>query len=364
MTKLHALLLALSLAGAGCGSATRPGPATSSASSVQPSSELPGAIARIQPLNQRTKLRLQINPGILAYLPLNLALAKGWLDRAGLDIDLSTYRGGSGEVLSRLAKGDVDMSGTTPSPPLFNQFQQGFDARVITVLGVPKEGRASDTWLTVLKDEAGQIKDYADLKGRTIEAATEGSTPDLLAISAVKLAGLTPGTDVKIDHKARTIQDLVSLAKAKSADVVAMNEPLATQAQKDGTVVKWKTYIDLVPWYQGAQLSVSGAYLKEHREAVVKFLEVYVQACRLVNATNGQWTDDFLTVASTRGDVPPDVIRDQGPVPYYAPDGLPSVESLGKVQDVWIERGLLSQKIDVANLVDLTVSRDAVARIK
>ncbi|MBV9120393.1 MAG: ABC transporter substrate-binding protein [Chloroflexi bacterium] len=363
---LPALLLSLAMAAlSGCTSTAQPaaGSSPASAAASAGSSGAPAGLPKLAPLSPAVKVKLAANPELLAYLPMLLALDKGYFSAAGLDVELVPFRGGSSQVLSQLATGEVDFSGTTPSPGLYNAAAQGFGAKAVSVLSVPKEGRASDTWLTVVKDEATAIKNVQDLKGKTIEAATAGSIPDLLTWEAVTAAGLKPGVDATITHRANTIADLVSIAKAKGADVVAINEPLATQAEQQGIIAKWKSYIDLMPWFQGVNFSVSKQFLAQHRDAVVQFVAVYIAASRLVDASNGEWTPDLLSEATTRGNVSADVIKAQGGVPYYLPDGLPTADSLTRVQDVWLAQGLLKSKVDVSTMLDTSIARDAAAKL-
>ena len=54
---------------------------------------------------------------------------------------------------------------------------------------------------------------------------------------------------------ARANSDLLVLAQNKAADVIAMVEPLASQAEKQGLVVRWKPIAAVAPWYESAQLA-------------------------------------------------------------------------------------------------------------
>ncbi|MBV9121305.1 MAG: ABC transporter substrate-binding protein [Chloroflexi bacterium] len=306
-------------------------------------------------------MHLSINPAIVSYLPIMVAVERGYFQKAGLDVNVDGRNTSAVVQLASLAKGDIDVVTVSGNPALFNQAVQGFDAKIVAGFNVPKAGRLSDAWLTVVAP-GDQIKDLKDLKGKSIEVTGEGSVLHFLALEALQAAGLTD-KDVTLNHKAQTIPDMLVVAKAKGSDVVGMVDPIATQAEKDGLVKKWKTYVDIAPWYQPAQIAVSGKYLQANRAAVEKFVEVYVATSREVDASNGVWTDDLVNIAAKSANVQPQVIKDQGGVPYYDPNGVVSVDSLQRVEDLWVQTGLVKQKIDAASLVDPQVLQAALGRI-
>ncbi|MBV9119770.1 MAG: ABC transporter substrate-binding protein, partial [Chloroflexi bacterium] len=123
------------------------------------------AVTKIQPLPQRAKVTFQINVQPLYYLPLLYAADKGYLDKAGLDMDFKTQGISTGELLPMLARGDLDALVGSNAPGLYNQMAQGFDIKAISSYGDLKQGRAEPLLLTVKKDAASQIKTLADLKG-------------------------------------------------------------------------------------------------------------------------------------------------------------------------------------------------------
>jgi hypothetical protein len=53
------------------------------------------------------------------------------------------------------------------------------------------------------------------------------------------------------------------------------------------------------------------------------------------------------------------VIISPGGTPYFDPNGAMNVDSLSRVQDIWLTDGQIQQKVDVAQLVDQSVLDDA-----
>ncbi|MBV9119773.1 MAG: ABC transporter substrate-binding protein [Chloroflexi bacterium] len=340
------------------GSAAASGAASAAPSIAVPSGGVAAAQtiagATVQPLAQRAKVRLGISQNI-DMLPLYYAIYKGYFDKAGIDIVPTLHLGSSIAILPQIARGDIDIMDSTASPGLSNAGLQGFDVKVISSLGIPKEGRLNDIWLMVLPNEVNQIKNISDLKGKIVEAGAEGTPIDLVVTEALKGAGLTPGKDVTVMYRVKATTDFIVIAQNKGADALGLTEPLATQAQKQNIAVKWKTYGfgDVVPWFKPSLMVANGSYIKQNPAILQKFLDVYLLACREVNAANGTWTDDILGTAVKFTQQDKQVLTDQGLVPYFDPNGAVPVESLQNAEKVWEDKGLVKQKVDVSTMYDL-----------
>lgn len=317
---------------------------------------------RVEPLPEKVKVKFALNPAIVSFLAIFYAADQGYFDRAGLDVEIVTYRGPAVTQLPLLARGDLDMAVVAPAPGFYNQAAQGFDIKIFASMGVETRGRIPAVRLTVLKEKATEIKDLKDLRGKTIEAAAEGSAISFLVGEALRQAGLTPGQDVTVHYRVRGVPDMLALAKAKAADVIGMVEPIASQAEKEGLVVRWKTFDEIAPWYQPGFIGASSRFLDKHRAAVTKFTEVYLLTSREINGANGVWTGELIKTASKWTKVDPQTIKDQGGVPAYDPNGAIWIESLERTQEIWAQHNLVKQKVDVRKVVDLAVLEEALKK--
>jgi ABC-type nitrate/sulfonate/bicarbonate transport system substrate-binding protein len=208
-------------------------------------------------------------------------------------------------------------------------------------------------WLSVLNEKRAEINTLADLRGRTIDGGSGPGTPiSLLVDEALDQAGLVAGKDVTLRFTAKTPGDMLTLAQNKAADVIGMNEPTATQADSQGLIVRWKSTTDIVPWYQGSPLAVSGSFLQSNPAAVRKFLAVYLIVARETNASNGEWTDDLLPTATSVSGFTADIIKNQGGPPLYEPNGTVSIDALKRLQDRWQQQGQVKQPVDPQALVE------------
>lgn len=332
-------------------------PAGSPAADAEPSGAATAGAATgevtiddVEPLEEEATLRLAVSGNQILALPLFLALDKGWFAQAGLDVQPDVYRGSSNEQIPRMAIGEIDVSLATPSPALFNQISEDFGIQLVASLGEEMDGRITSAWLMVLPGLEDELVEPADLEGRRVEGAREGSPPALLVDQALEKAGLTE-EDVQLTYRVQSPPDMLALAEAQAADVVAMNEPLATQAEQAGVAVRWLGVPDVMPWFQPGLLAASPTYLEQNPEAVEKFLEVYLVASRYVNSFEGEWDPELLEVVESNLETSPEQITAQGGVPFFSPTGEILTDSLERSQQIFIEDGLLENEIDVTDLV-------------
>jgi NitT/TauT family transport system substrate-binding protein len=326
-------------------------PATSAAAQAAPGQPVQ-TMAGVQPLAQRASLKLAINPTLIGYLPLLIALDKGYFAQANLDVQPQLFNASAATQLPLLARGDLDVAPVVSTPATYNQFAQGFNIQLIAAFGTPKAGRASDAWLTVRADEVDQIKTPQDLKGKVIEGGTDGTPFAVLAYGAIQQAHLTVGQDVTLQFRARGTADMLAMAQSHAADVIAMTEPTASNAEQQGIAKRWLSYSELAPWYQSSLLGASSQFLNGHPDVAEKLLEVYAVTARELNATDGVWTDDLIEIVSKRAGVDAATVKAQGGVPYYDPNVPVSIESLDRTQQLWVQNGQVKEPVEVAKLVN------------
>ncbi len=321
-------------------------------SSVAFAEEIPSQINKIEPLAQHVTVRFAAAPSNIFQLPTLYAVDKGYFKRVGLDVQIIKYQQAAVGLAPMLARGDLEIAPQAPAPSFFNLVAEGFGAKAVSVLATTKKGRAELAWIALNPDKVNDIKDYGDLKGKIVEGAALGSTANFIVLAAIQKAHLTPGKDVDLQARGRTNADFFSLAQAKAQDALGVIEPMASRAEKEGYLVRWKGLSEVAPEYQSVLMTTSEKFLQTQPAALQKFLEVYLIACREINATNGEWTEDFLRLMTQWTGLDRSIITDMGGVPYFEPNGRVSRPSLEFAQDLWIRAGGLKQRGSIDSLVD------------
>ncbi|HTD79487.1 MAG TPA: ABC transporter substrate-binding protein, partial [Chloroflexota bacterium] len=209
---------------------TAAAPAPTAAAVGAPAGQPVQSMAGVKPLAQRASVKVAFNPTLIGYLPLLVAMDKGYFAQAGIDVQPQPFNASASTQLPLLARGDLDVAPVVSAPATYNQFAQGFNIQLIAAFGTPKAGRASDAWLTVRADEVDQIKTPQDLKGKVLEGGTDGTPFAVLAYGAIQQAQLKVGQDITLQFRARGTSDMLAMATSHAADVIAMTEPTASNA--------------------------------------------------------------------------------------------------------------------------------------
>jgi len=297
-------------------------------------------------------VRISFNKHFISYSALDDAIDKGYFRNAGLDLQITNYQTSANSQLPSLARGDLDITVVVPGPALFNQYTEGFDARLIASVDEAKAGYLDGSVLVVRKDLAGTIKKPADLAGKTVDGAFQVSPIALLTLQTIEAGGLKP-SDVAFTTKESAVPDQVAALTNKVVDVQGTTEPTATVMQQQGLGTKWISYRDVMPGYQEAFWGVSSSFAKEHPDLVVKFLRAYLQGAADVAKTNGKLTPELVGTISKWTEIPPDIIRAMGATPYFGQGGTINTAALDRVQKFWVSLGLVKTPVDVSKIIDL-----------
>lgn len=81
------------------------------------------------------------------------------------------------------------------------------------------------------------VKDWSDLKGKTVNLMARGMTPDIVFRYLLEKQGLRPGIDVLLDYRFPTHIDLAQAVISGFSDLAVLSEPLITTAmQADSSI--------------------------------------------------------------------------------------------------------------------------------
>lgn len=213
----------------------------------------------------------------------------------------------------------------------------------------------------VLKD--GPIKTIADLKGKVIADVGAGSAVDIAIRVMLKKHGLeTPRDYTTIEAGFPNMEALLS---EKKADLVAavhpfsdtpkfksISRPLFTAAEALGgptQFVIWTAHED---------------FIKKNRAALVDLFEDAIRATRYL--TDPKNHDEVVKIATRLTRQPPERLQWVYTTQdlYRDPNMLPNLANLQRAVDAQHDVGFLKAKLDVGKYADLSLVKEAAARIK
>jgi len=213
----------------------------------------------------------------------------------------------------------------------------------------------------VLKD--GPIKKVEDLKGKVIADVGAGSAVDIVIKAMLKKHGLVSPRDFTVVEAG--FPNMEALLGEKKADLVASVQPFNQKPSFRAIARPLFTAVDALGGpSQFVIWTAHESYIKKNRAALVDMFEDAIRVTRWL--TDPKNHDAVVEIAAKIAKQPAanvgyvftkqDLYRD--------PNMLPNVPNLQRAVDAQHEVGLLKKKLEVAPFADLSMVKEAAARIK
>lgn len=211
-------------------------------------------------------VRMGLNPAVLAYLPVLIAIDRGYFKQQHIDLQLTPNPGSAMVQLPLLARGDLDVAPMVMAPAFLNQLKEGFNVKLIAAGQGSHAGWNDNSWIVVREDlwDSGAVRKPADLRGKVVDGLTAGGPPNMLLMSLLASAGLTT-SEMTYTEKLRTAADELAAFRNHAIDVAASFEPGASVLQVQRVAHKWISVHDVIPWLQETFLAASAPFLRDHR---------------------------------------------------------------------------------------------------
>jgi NitT/TauT family transport system substrate-binding protein len=258
------------LGGLACSSAGAPGSQPPAAASVAPGAPATAASAGAPaPANvgPPMPLRVAFAAQSATNTPLWVGYERGLFREQGLDVDLQFLAG------TRTDQGVI--TGDTPV---------GFGANVVAtrlsgadIVGVAGLVNKMSYYLYARPD-AG-IRSPADLRGKSLLVTSPGATNYLAGLLMLRHYGLEPFRDVSIQPSPGTVEQLAIMAQGLS-DAAMFSPPANLKAHELGLLQIANLTDSNIPLLMGT-VGTSRGYMREHAEAVRRFVRGYVMAVAL-----------------------------------------------------------------------------------
>ncbi len=183
------------------------------------------------------------------------------------------------EVVSAVASGSVDIAAVPVNlaASLYAKTEGKVKLAAVNTLGV----------LYILEN-GDSVHSVADLKGKTLYATGQGSTPEYVLNAILEKNGLKVGEDVVIEYKAEH-DELATLAASGEVTLAMLPEPNVTAAMAKNENLR--IALDLTQQWESLELGtlvqgcivVRDGFLQENPQAVQTFLTEYAASVDYVN---------------------------------------------------------------------------------
>lgn len=285
---------------------------------------------------------------------LYMAKEKGFFQKHGVDVEFVEIPGNV-KVIRALLAGTVDGIEASPGA-MYKAINHGADLRFIgsTLAGLTYAFYAS-------KD----IKDWSDLKGKTIGASAPGAVADIFSRISLKNHGVDPASMHVTPAGGSSATYIKALAQGQISGASASTE-FVPVAKKLGIKVM-ATAAKETPLYPRFVIASTPDILKaKGKDVVAGFLAGYMEGIQYALAHRQETIDLTAKVLHKSADDPTfsylydEIVEEK--------DASPTVEIPTKriewLQDYMVQNKLLDKKIDVAKHSDPSYQEEALKLVK
>ncbi|WP_029548281.1 MULTISPECIES: ABC transporter substrate-binding protein [Sporolactobacillus] len=306
---------------------------------------------------QKTKNLVIAEPvHLIAYLPLYVAIDKGYFKEEGLNVKAVTATGGA--HVTSVVSGDAwGVIGGPESNQIANYKSKDPITSVVNVVN------RANVYLMAnkkLKLHGNSDEDLANfMKGKTIAAGRYGGSPNLLTRYLLMKVGLNPNKDVKLDEPADAAA-VVSLVSQGKADMANGGEPQINEGIKKGA---WNEPFFGFPSlgdYAYSVVSVKASTIKKDPETVQKFVNAMLKGLKVVNEDKEEAYKVLKKEFPTTPDASLKAAMDRAYKDnLWSKDGYITKASVAKPMDVVKKTGIYTHGYQYNKLVDMKFVKKA-----
>lgn len=295
----------------------------------------------------------------LPQVPLYIAAEKGFFRDEGLQVSLKPTVTATPKLLPLLAAGELDVVFGGPSAALFNAMDGGIKFAMVADGGqVNPDFEGAPYVIVVRKDlhDAGAFKTLADLKGKTLSFAVEGTSLAYMMFKALKNGGLKPG-DVTIKYF-KALSDMGVAFENKVVDASAMTVPQNLGLASGGMSVDWLDARKAAPGLQAYTLILGETLLTTRRQEAKAFLRAYAKAIAWYKAALKGDRTELLVIAEKWTRLPADTLK-QSSWTYYDDKLSMNVPDIKEQYQTWVDQKLVKSGLDVDAFIDTKLAPEA-----
>jgi sulfonate transport system substrate-binding protein len=312
---------------------------------------------------EKTKLVVAVGgKSLFYYLPLTIAVQKGYFKEEKLDVEVQDFPGGA-RALQALLGGSADITSGAYEHTITQQ------AKGQSIEAIFLQGKYSAIELVMSKAKADKYKGPADLKGMKVGVTAPGSSTNMFVNILLAKAGLKPD-DVSIIGVGATA-GAVAIMQRGELDALANLDPVVAQLESQGfvSVVDTRTAKGMQDVYGGAyaagSIYVPTDFVKKYPNTTQAFVNAMMRALRFIQNS----TPDQIVAA-----VPPDYYADKAlykaalekNLESFKHDGAIGIEAARNVyRDLkTFDPGVQAATIDLARTFDSSYALKAAQKYK
>lgn len=225
----------------------------------------------------------------------NFAIEKGLYRDLGIEFEV--VRGeGSNDRLAMMTRNEIDVCDGDPSA-----YIAGINNGVPATLVGNMWRYSGCYWLIADND----IKDFADLKGKTIGTSGSAGGMRLSVLEMLEVNGINEDEVVLVANG--SYQTAYSTLLSGEVDATIIHNPYASLAEAEGTGHVLGRAWDYIPDYYTGTIMAQNEFIAKEPEKLQRFLTAYYQVHEQVK---NEYFDEFVTWAAENMNTSEEVMRD------------------------------------------------------
>lgn len=222
------------------------------------------------------------------------------------------------------------------------------------------DGHENGSGFLVLKN--GPIKTFADLKGRVVAVLTIGSATDMQARIMLRRHGLQPDRDYSIIEA--PFANMKSILFQGKAAMVAIAPPFAYDPELRAKSRMLFSETDVMGPTQLLALVARKRFLDKNHAVLVDFMEDEIRTVRwFIDPKNHAAAIRLAAALSKRPAAQLERLFTKEDN-YRDPNAMPNLAALQHSLDLEYKAGIAKTRIDIRHYADLSIVREAAARLK
>ncbi len=288
------------------------------------------------------------------YSPQYVAIALGYFEEKGIEIELTTGQGAD-KVMTAVIAGQSDIGFAGPEAAIYIYNEGKTDYAQVFAQLTKRDGS-----FLVSKTKPEQF-DWNDLKGKTVIPGRKGGVPYMTFEYVLKQKGLDPSTDLVLDDSIKF--DLMAGAFAGGdAEYVTLFEPTASMTEAAGVgyiVASVGAETGEIPY---TAYFAKKSYIEQNEELIQNFTDAIYKGQK--------WTEEHTAreIAELIQDFFPDTdldmlessIQRYKDIDAWNETPVLTEESFNRLQEVMQEAGELDKKADYTKVVNNKYAEKAI----
>lgn len=293
---------------------------------------------------------------LIAYLPLYVAIDKGYFKDEGLDVKTITATGGA--HVTSVVSGDAwGVIGGPESNQIANNKSKDPITSVVNVVNRANVYLMANKKLTLKGDSDADLAAF--MKGKTIAAGRYGGSPNLLTRYLLMKVGLNPNKDVTLDEPADATA-VVSLVSQGKADMANGAEPQINEGIKKGAWTEPFYGFPSLGDYAYSVVSVKESTIKKDPQTVQKFVNAMLKGLKVVNENKAEAFKVLKKEFPTTPDASLKAAMDRAYKDnLWSKDGYITKASVAKPMDVVKKTGIYTKGYKYNKLVNMKFVKKA-----